>query len=215
MSDPLTRLVLVRHGEAQSAVDRIVGGHRGCTGLSPHGRRQVEALRDRWATSGEVRKATALYASALSRAIETAEVLTPAVGAGDLCVRSDCDLCEVHVGDELDGVAVEDAAAHWQALAGSCFESAGPGSESWAAFIVRVGRRLVRMADEHPGETVVVACHGGVVDASFRALGGLAIQHRLNEEIDNAGVTEWVHAPTTGWRLFRYNDAAHLNGVDA
>lgn len=218
MSDPeatpTTRLVLVRHGEAQSAVDRIIGGHKACTGLSSRGRRQVEALRDRWAASGEVRDASALYASALPRAIETAEVLAPAVGAGDLEVRSDCDLCEVHVGEELDGLGVDEAGAHWRALDNSLFESIGPGNESWAEFVVRVGRRLLRLAEDHAGETVVVAGHGGVVDASFRALGGLAIQHRLNTDVANAAITEWVGGGAT-WRLARYNDAAHLIGVDA
>ena len=210
-----TRIVLVRHGEAQSAVDRIIGGHKGCTGLSSRGRRQVEALRDRWEASGEVKEATALYASALPRAIQTAEVLAPAVGAGDLEIRSDCDLCEVHVGDDLDGIPVEEAGAHWRALDNSLFTSIGPGNESWAEFVVRVGRRLHRLAEDHTGETVVVACHGGVVDASFRALGGLPIQHRLNLDVDNVGVTEWVDTAIDGWRLLRYNDAAHLIGAPA
>jgi probable phosphoglycerate mutase len=59
----------------------------------------------------------------------------------------------------------------------------------------------------------VVACHGGIVDASFRSLGGLAIQHRINTDVDNAAVTEWLHTPADGWRLVRFNDAAHLIGL--
>ena len=39
-----TRLVLVRHGEAACNVGGVVGGRRGCTGLTELGRRQATAL---------------------------------------------------------------------------------------------------------------------------------------------------------------------------
>jgi broad specificity phosphatase PhoE len=207
----VTRLLLVRHGQAQSAVDRIIGGHNGCRGLSELGRTQANRLRDRWLRTGEAAEATVLYASALPRAIETAELLQPAVGDGTLDVRSDCDLCECHVADDLDGQPVEAASARWEVMEGNVFESVGPGNESWAEFVVRASRRLLRLGADHPDETVVVACHGGIVDASFRALGGLAIQHRINVDVVNTAVTEWVTTPN-GWRLARYNDHAHLDG---
>ena len=210
----MTQLVLVRHGEAQSAVDRVIGGHKGCTGLSDLGRRQAAALRDRWAASGAMTGATALYASALPRAIETAEIVGAAVGGGSLEVRSDCDLCEVHVGDDVDGVPVEEAGDHWRALANDLYGSAGAGFESWAEFVLRVNRRLLRIAREHEGETVVVACHGGVVEASFRGLGGHGLAERLTREVDNTAVTVWERVRRSpGWALVRYNDAAHLEGL--
>jgi broad specificity phosphatase PhoE len=106
---------------------------------------------------------------------------------------------------------VEAAQERWALMAGDVFASLGPGNESWAEFVARAGRRLLRLGAEHPDETVVVACHGGIVDASFRALGGLAIQHRINADADNAAVTEWV-TTDQGWRLVRYNDGAHLDG---
>src|SRR4029453_8022392 len=96
MTSEPTRVVLIRHGEAQVAVDQIVGGHEGCTGLSELGRRQAEALRDRLAGTDELAAATALSASILPRAIETAEIIAPAFG--DLKVETHCDLCEIHPG---------------------------------------------------------------------------------------------------------------------
>ena len=36
----LTRITLIRHGESNVTVQRIIGGHRTCTGLSDLGRRQ-------------------------------------------------------------------------------------------------------------------------------------------------------------------------------
>ena len=41
------------HGESIVTVNRVIGGHRTCTGLSPLGRTQAERLRDRWLASSE------------------------------------------------------------------------------------------------------------------------------------------------------------------
>ena len=105
-----SRIVLIRHGEAECNVSRVVGGPKGCSGLTDLGRRQVSALADRLYESGELREATALYASVLPRAVETAERLRPVVGPGPTAlgpVRERCDLCELHPG-EADGMAWED-----------------------------------------------------------------------------------------------------------
>jgi probable phosphoglycerate mutase len=219
MSD-VTRLVLVRHGESQATVDEVVGGHEGCQGLSDRGRRQVRALRDRLAATGEV-QADAVLASVLPRAVQTAEILAPALG--DLRVEQDCDLCEQHPG-EADGLTWQEFEARYRP-GGWRFDPYAPfapGAESVAEFQARVARALTRLVEEHEGRTVVVACHGGVVDASMVAFLGLAhhggtVQFRT----ENTSLTEWLlHAGEqvpdrpTRWRLVRYNDAAHLAGVD-
>src|SRR4051812_37649034 len=75
---PSTRLILVRHGESVVQVEGIVGGPKACRGLSERGRRQVSALRDRWLRSGF--RADVLLSSTLPRAVETAELLSDALG---------------------------------------------------------------------------------------------------------------------------------------
>ncbi len=105
-----TRIVLVRHGEAECNLNRVVGGIKGCTGLTALGRRQVAELAERLYESGELREATTLYSSVLPRAIETAERLRPVVGPGPAAlgpVVQDCDLCELHPG-ESDGMSWEE-----------------------------------------------------------------------------------------------------------
>ena len=213
-----TRLVLVRHGESRATVDEVVGGHEGCKGLSDRGRRQTEALRDRLATTGEL-KADALVASVMPRAIETAEILAPALG--DLPVRQECDVCEQHPG-EADGIAWSEYEARYrpEGWRFDPYAPEAPGAESVAEFNARVARALTELAEEHRDQTVVVACHGGVVGASMVAFLGLPYQGRLlNGYVQNTSVTEWVleddgpgHPPP--WRLVRYNDFAHLAGVD-
>lgn len=211
-----TRLVLVRHGEADCNVAKRFGGPLGCTGLSPNGREQVERLRDRLRRSGELADTTALYASTLPRAIETAQILNDAIGHPELV--TDERVCELHPG-EADNMSFVDYSSTFFAEGSGRWRDdpsipTAPGGESWTGFLDRVEAALIDLTDRHAGGTVVVACHGGVVDASFRALGGLAIQHRLNTDVDNAAVTEWVGGGAS-WRLARYNDAAHRIGVDA
>src|SRR5262245_34393608 len=94
------RLVLVRHGDAYAGFEGVVAGHRGCTGLTPLGRQQAEALRDHLAETKRVR-ADALLVSILPRAIETANIIAPGLGLEVL--GHDCELCEVHPGD-ADGM---------------------------------------------------------------------------------------------------------------
>jgi 2,3-bisphosphoglycerate-dependent phosphoglycerate mutase len=75
--------------------------------------------------------------------------------------------------------------------------------------VSRVGAALDRLADEHPLETIVVACHGGVVGCSFEALAGIRL-NSLVRYTENTAITEWLHSDH-GWSLVRYNDAAHLS----
>jgi broad specificity phosphatase PhoE len=94
------------------------------------------------------------------------------------------------------------------------YASWAPGGESWAEFVARTGRALRTLADDHAGETVVVACHGGVIEAALIVLGDAPLGRRLGAHVENTSINEWVHA--TGpdgvdrWQLIRYNDAAHL-----
>ncbi|HEV8063210.1 MAG TPA: histidine phosphatase family protein, partial [Acidimicrobiales bacterium] len=98
---PGTRVAIVRHGEAASNVEDTVAGHNSCRGLTEHGRQQVGALANRLERSGELAEAAALYSSILVRAVQTAEILAPALG--NLAVEQRCSLCERHVG-EADGM---------------------------------------------------------------------------------------------------------------
>ena len=49
MTDKKTRVILIRHGESNVTVQRILGGEKSCTGLSELGQQQATALRDRLA----------------------------------------------------------------------------------------------------------------------------------------------------------------------
>lgn len=213
-----TRLVLIRHGESAAQAGSFIGGHQGCKGLSDLGRRQVDALRRRLERTGEIDGVSALYSSVLPRAIETAEILRPALG--DLDTYQDCDLCEGHPG-EADGITWEEWRDKYseQVYDKGPYVPWSPGGESWADLVNRAGRRLTQVANEHPDETVVVACHGGIIDASLRVFGHVPLDTHWRTHIDNASMTEWAlrdyegRKPGRQWTLVRFNDAAHLHDV--
>lgn len=209
---PTTRVVLIRHGEAQAAIDNIVAGHNACTGLSALGRRQAEALRDRLSTTGELADATVLYSSVLPRAIETAEIIAPALdGLDGVSVKQDCDLCELHTGDVADGLTWAEAQERfpWPGDNNPDVEWA-PGGETLSRFKKRVETSVRRLATEHEGSTVVAACHGGIIAWSMIQLIGRTGPVNFNPT--NTSITEW-HVTGDDWTLHRYNDAAHLNRV--
>jgi 2,3-bisphosphoglycerate-dependent phosphoglycerate mutase len=218
-----TRLVLIRHGESQVALRRVIGGHRTCTGLSDFGRRQVEALRDRLARSGELR-AGVLYASAYPRAIETAEIIAPALRPdGDpLDVKVEPGFGEHDPGPDCDGLTYDEfvqlhGLPDWES---DPYATTFPGGETIADFHYRVGSTLRAIVAAHRGETIVVACHGGVIDAVMRialrtpSTGGFEL-HTLNATITelvrvDAGALDAGRVGAGRWRLERYNDGAHL-----
>ena len=212
----VTKLILIRHGESQATVDGVVAGERGCTGLSDLGRRQAEALRDRLAATGEI-AADLLVASTLPRAIETAEVIAPALGLCEIVQVH--ELCELHPG-ECDAITWEEYDERYGVdMKANPYTPIAPGGESLAEFNVRVGKALSNLADQHDGRSVVVACHGGVVMSSMVSFLGMPITRPVVLElpVTNTSITEWER-PATGssetvspWSLLRYNDAAHLS----
>ena len=207
----MTRIVLIRHGQALAFTEPIVAGH-GCKGLSDHGRTQAERLRDRLVRSGELQDASYFYASLMRRAHETAEIIAPGVAHGALEIRQDCGLCEQHPG-EADGILWSEYDARYGGLdtmlSPDRARIGAPGSESVEMMVERVRDALERLAKEHEGETIVIACHGGVIGCSFEALAGIQLGS-LVRYTENTAITEWRHSDI-GWELVRYNDHAHLH----
>lgn len=207
------QLVLVRHGDAVAGFSGVIGGERGCQGLTDLGRRQAEALRDHLATSTRAR-ADVLLASTIPRAIETARIIAP--GLGIEVTGHERDLCEVHTG-EADGL---EWAEYGTRYGGFDMEAEpdrvfAPGGDSWNSFHQRVGGLLGRLAATYPDQRVVAVCHAGVIAASMRVLLGMPlVGGAAGLRPTNTGLTEWSHDPVTDrWTLHTFNDAGHLLGL--
>jgi len=214
----MTRLVLIRHGEAQVALDGILAGEEHCLGLSELGRRQAEALRDRLEKTGELGKIDAFYASTVPRARETAQIIAP--GLGDPMLRLERDLREFDAGSAHGMTWEEFDQRYPQPEVFDPHRPRAPGAETWAQFGERVESALGKIVAAHDGETVVIACHGGVIEQAFH-LWGLSVLKGLHLDVRNTAITEfhltdvwpWHQPAPPAWRLVRHNDAAHLIGL--
>ena len=209
---PRTRVVLVRHGESMATVNRSIGGPRTCAGLSDLGRRQCDRLAARLAETGELTDVV-LYASGFPRARETAERLAPALGGAE--IRIDERWGEHDPGPDCDGLTFDEfierhGTPDWES---DPHAETFPGGETIAEMHHRVGQALRDAVADNVGRTILVCCHGGVVNAVMR----LALRTPPTGGFElftaNASLTELVLVGPGRWRLERYNDAAHLAGL--
>jgi broad specificity phosphatase PhoE len=136
----VTALLLVRHGETDWNADGRLQGHTDRP-LSDFGRRQARQLAEDLAEE----KLDAIYASDLSRARETAEIVGARLG---LAVVIDPDLREKDWGT-------------WEGLTPIERDRVEFVGESTKAHQERMLAALRRIADRHPGGRVLVVTHGG------------------------------------------------------
>ena len=211
-----TRILLVRHGESNATFSRLMAGERACTGLSPLGRLQAERLADRIA-AGHDGYPEAVWSSPLPRALETAQVLLPALPDVVDLVTDDA-WQELRPGD-ADGLRFEEIVARYgRPDDGQPDRRWWPGSETLNEFHDRVIDAWERLVDATAGTTALVSCHGGVIDVVFRHVLGLPRAGGFDLWTLNTSITELVarHPPgerPSRWRLARFNDASHLAGL--
>jgi 2,3-bisphosphoglycerate-dependent phosphoglycerate mutase len=212
----MTHLYLIRHGQAISAVEDTIAD----TGLSPLGIRQAERLRDRLAASHEI-AADVLIASTFLRAKETAEIVAPALG---LPIIFDDDLQEWRDGLTGDNSAsVEEYLTEFNAtpLEQQPFFRTIPASETWVEFALRASTTLNRITQEYAGKTIVIVCHGGIIDCSFIFFLGLSSLFfpRALFSTHNTSITHWFRGTYAdlpeSWILEHYNDTMHLRDLDS
>jgi 2,3-bisphosphoglycerate-dependent phosphoglycerate mutase len=213
----MTHLYIVRHGQSQAAVEGRVAGIKADTGLSELGIEQATRLRNRLQATQEI-QADVLIASTIPRATQTAEIIAPALG---LPIILDDEVQELRPGeaDGLSGQEYRQKYAHNRDNH-SAFVSAAPGGESWPEFVLRASRALERITTEHAGKTIVLVCHGGIVQSSFLYFFGASTLVRpsiVTFEMGNAAITHWERGnfyrkdPNhLQWKLICHNDDFHL-----
>jgi len=209
-----TRVIFIRHGESNASVARAIGGYRSCTGLSELGRQQVGRLRDRWIEHPEF-EADVLISSNFARARETAEILAPSLGG--LPVDVIPGFGEHDPGEECDGLDFEELDARFGPIdwsGGDPYAIGFPGGETVADFDFRVRKTIFETTSRYTGRTIVVACHGGVVAVALRNALKTVPVGGFDMWTINASITELTLVSPGHWRLVRYNDFAHLAGLE-
>ncbi|MFK8026317.1 MAG: histidine phosphatase family protein [Ilumatobacter sp.] len=216
-SEP-SRLTLIRHGESNVTVDRVIGGRITCSGLSELGRRQCEAFVARMDATGDLAP-DVLLASDFPRAIETAEIVRRSLGpaVAEMPIEEWRDFGEHDPGPEIDGMTFRAYVDRFGMpdWTGDPDAVIFPGGETMREFHGRVGNGLAEVRRRFSGRHVAIACHGGVIDAVMRSLCGLGITGGPEFRAKNTSITEFIapSSPEWGWRVARFNDAAHLAGL--
>jgi 2,3-bisphosphoglycerate-dependent phosphoglycerate mutase len=210
----VTQLYLIRHGQALTEKDGILDDY----GLTPLGVQQAERLRDRLAGSGEI-AADVLIASTFLRARQTAEIIAPALG---LPIIFDDEVQEQRPGSLL-GMHVDEykkLVTAYGSLLNPLARSV-PDAESWAQFVLRVSEALNRILSQHEGKTVMIVCHGGIIDSTFAYFFGLDSLHPAHVRLhtQNTSITYWRKVAADAdhgqlfWRLVYYNDNFHVRDL--
>ncbi|HUA66264.1 MAG TPA: histidine phosphatase family protein [Alphaproteobacteria bacterium] len=180
-----TRLLLARHAEVEVRYHKIFGG-RIDMNLSPRGHEQAALL----ANFLRTRKLDALYASPMKRVQQT---LAPFLKDSDLTQTVVPDLREVDFGD-WTGMNWEQVCQKFRLLTHEWLEhierGVAPNGESGPQFRARVEPALGKIIKRHPGQTVAVACHGGVIRMILSILLEMPLPRTNMFEIEYAGVTQ-------------------------
>lgn len=203
-------LLLVRHGQQLSGEDRSDEERRDPP-LTELGHRQARAA----ARHVSSERLVAVYSSTMQRARQTAEPI--ATGHG-LEVEPVDGLHEIELlrdvpeGDEvravLDGPEV--SAANEMFLRSRRWD-AFPHSETGAELRVRVVDAVETILGRHHGETVVIVCHGGVINAYLAHL--LEIPADMWFRPAHASVHRlWFDSERRV--VHRLNEAEHLTGPE-
>ncbi len=200
-----TRLLLVRHGATGRTAENRFSGAVGVD-LSDEGRAQAARLADRLRRE----EISAVYASSLTRASETAEILA---GPHGLAVAERAGLDEIDHG-HWEGLTRADVEtrfgveyAAWEA---DPFTFAPEGGETGLAVLARALPVVREIVAAHPGQTVVIVSHKATLRLVISSLLGFdprGYRDRLDQSPACLNVLDFKDA--TRARLMLFNDVSH------
>lgn len=204
MAEP-TRVLAIRHGETAWNVGNRIQGQLDVP-LNDVGRWQARRLGAALADED----IAVVYTSDLTRACETAE----AVAGGTRRLVPDTGLRERHFGT-LQGKTWAEIEEHWPVESERWRKrdpSFGPpGGETLAAFYERAVAAATRLASAHPGQTIALVAHGGVMDCLYRAATRVGLQASRSWLLGNAAINRLLFTPG-GFTMVGWHDVGHLEG---
>lgn len=206
VTDVITRLVLIRHGESE---DNIAGRLAGWTDSDLTSLGVEQSLRMARFVA-RVYSPAAIYSSPLTRALRTARPLADLTG---LPIRVREDLREVYFG-VAEGLTISEIAARfpseWErAQDEDDIEFQFPGGEPRYAFHERVRSAFRELIRDHVGETVAVISHGGVLSTFLADVADNKPQHWRRFFKHNCALSELV-AEGGKISIVRWNVVDHL-----
>ncbi|MCY7412182.1 MAG: histidine phosphatase family protein [Salinibacterium sp.] len=180
-------LYLVRHGETHWNLERRIQGSTDIP-LNDTGRGQATATGKLLAQ----RHWDAIITSPLSRAVETGQLIAREIGFGEPIQNA--AIAERHYG-EAEGMAIAELAERFPG------DAHVPGRETREQVVARALPALIRIAERHPGGSVIVVSHGGVI----RSILGAVDPDTEHPAISNGSVHSFRHVDGS-FELLAFND---------
>lgn len=204
---PQTLLCIVRHGETAWNAEGRVQGQLDVP-LNEVGLAQARAVAA--ALQGE--SFTTIYSSDLQRVTQTAEPTARMLG---LPVHVDARLRERHYGMFQTLTYAEVKIKHPEDYAR--FKDKDPDydfrtGESLRAFSARSVDCVADLASRHPGESILVFTHGGVLEMARRFATGASLSTVREFEIPNCGINR-MSISGKDWRVLAWAECGHLEAA--
>jgi probable phosphoglycerate mutase len=183
-------VLLVRHGTTPTT-GKLLPGRAGGLHLSDKGQAQAAAAAERIAAL--TTPPSAVYASPLERARETAAPIARALG---LRVRTAPGLLEVDVGDWTEKpLARLTRSKEWPTVQRWPQGFRFPGGESFAEMSLRSMDAVLALVAEHPGQTIVAVSHADPIKAIVAAAAGVPLDLMQRLVISPCSITALVFSP--------------------
>ena len=200
----VTRVLAIRHGETAWNVDTRIQGQIDVP-LNETGRWQAHLLALAVADEG----IAAVYSSDLLRAWQTAE----SVARGSRRpIVADTGLRERGFG-VFEGLTYAEINQRWPAQSERWRrrdpDFGAEGGEVLRDFYARCVATATRLASAHPGQTIALVAHGGVMDCLYRAASRVALDAPRSWQLGNASINRLLYTPQ-GFTLIGWSDTCHL-----
>jgi len=199
-----TRFIVVRHGETAWNAQGRIQGHLDSP-LNEEGLAQAILVGERLARE----PIDTIFCSDLGRVLQTVQPLVDRLGMEP--VRREA-LRERNLGIFQGLTSAQCQARHPQDYArfhGRDVDHVVPGGESIRQVYARVAAFFDATAREHPGRTLVVVTHGGILDALYRHVTGTPLEKLRDFPIYNASLN-WMRHADGRWHLDAWGDISHL-----
>ena len=86
------------------------------------------------------------------------------------------------------------------------------GGESLRGFHARCVAAVSQRAAAHPGQTIAIVAHGGVMDCLYRTATRLDLQAPRSWPLGNAGINRLLYS-AEGFTLIGWSDTRHLEAA--
>jgi 2,3-bisphosphoglycerate-dependent phosphoglycerate mutase len=204
-----TRLLLLRHGQTAWNAEQRIQGQLDVP-LNALGQWQAQRLADALVNTLADENISVIYSSDLQRTRQTATPLALALG---LEVGLHAGLRERGFGS-FEGRTYKEIDAAWPEHAALWRQRdlhyQPGGGEALVSFNARSVNAVTSLAAAHPGQTIAIVSHGGVLDCLYRAAVRIDLQAPRTWQIDNAVINRLLWTPQ-GFSLVGWCDAGHLD----